>query len=66
MEIRKGSDSIGFVPFESARVSLNIDSKELKPNNLLYNSDILNPLKEIVSKVVDINFSTAGFQGKER
>jgi hypothetical protein len=52
MEIISGHESLGFAPLKSARVSLGIDSFAADPGKLLYNSDIVGPLKDMVSKAI--------------
>jgi hypothetical protein len=50
MEIRKGQKVVGFVPFKSARIALGLDSEYFTPDTVLSNSDVVIPLREILSK----------------
>jgi len=52
MEIMSGRDTLGFAPLKSARISLGIDSFEAGPGRLLYNSEILEPLRGMVLKTL--------------
>jgi hypothetical protein len=54
MEIMRGHDTLGFAPLKSARVSLGIDNFDSGPGMLLYNSEILEPLREMVSRTLSI------------
>ena len=54
MEIMSGHDSLGFAPLKSARISLGIDSFVTGPGTLVYNSEILEPLREMVSKTLSV------------
>ncbi|MCP4216910.1 MAG: hypothetical protein GY765_19825 [bacterium] len=48
MEIRKGKDAMGFVPFHSARTALGIDSPANRPDLLMFESEIKESLVEAV------------------
>ena len=52
MEIMSGHDTLGFAPLKSARISLGIDSFVTGPGTLVYNSEILEPLREMVSRTL--------------
>jgi hypothetical protein len=52
MEIMSGHDTLGFAPLKSARISLGIDSYATGPGTLVYDSEILEPLREMVSKTL--------------
>lgn len=52
MEIKSSQKTLGFAPLKSARISLGIDAFEANPKTLLYNSEIVGPLRDMVSKVI--------------
>jgi hypothetical protein len=52
MEIMSGRDTLGFAPLKSARISLGIDSFVSSSGTLVYNSEILEPLREMVSRTL--------------
>lgn len=54
IEVMSGHDTLGFAPLKSARISLGIDSFATTPGTLVYDSEILEPLREMVSRTLTI------------
>ncbi len=50
MEITKGDDVLGFVPFQSAKVSLRMNSLETRYDRLMYETEIKESLRESVKE----------------
>lgn len=61
MEVSKKNDPVGFVPFESARIAMNLSSTPASPDALYYNSEIQEHLRGIVlhklSKMMELEES---------
>lgn len=65
MEILCGSDSLGFAPLQSAKVALAIESFEANPSQLLHNSEIIEPLREMVKKNISAEAHSEKIQHRE-
>jgi len=53
MEVKKGLEQPGYAPMISARVSLQIQSLENGPNRRLFQSEIIEPLRDIVMQTLE-------------
>jgi hypothetical protein len=55
MAVSQGVDMLGYVPFKSARIALAIDSFNLSSTSLLQESEILEPIRQMVHKTISVD-----------
>lgn len=66
MEVSKGTEEPRYAPLIAARVSLQINALETGPNQRLFQSEIAEPLREIVSNVMEKNKQNSMNQNTEK
>jgi len=52
MEISSGTQVLGYAPLKSAKMALGLENATLTPNKLLFDSEILLPLKDLVTETL--------------
>ncbi len=50
MEISRGTEPMGFVLFKSARIALQMDRYDIQPSTLVYQSEFIETLREMVGE----------------